>query len=43
MLSLFIRYAVSATGQRFAPALDFQPVPDVVAKAARNTVTKIHS
>jgi phosphate transport system substrate-binding protein len=42
-LSLFVRYAVSPTGQRFAPALDFQPVPKVVADAARRTVTKIHS
>jgi phosphate transport system substrate-binding protein len=42
-LSLFVRYAVSATGQRFAPALDFQPVPPVVAAAAKRTAAKIHS
>ena len=42
-LSLFVRYAVSATGQRFGPALDFQPVPKVVAAAAKRTVAKIHS
>jgi phosphate transport system substrate-binding protein len=42
-LQLFARYAISATGQRFAPALDFQPIPKVVSAAARRTIETIHS
>jgi phosphate transport system substrate-binding protein len=38
-----VLYAVSPTGQRFGPALDFQPVPTVVARAARHTLGFIHS
>jgi phosphate transport system substrate-binding protein len=41
-LKSLISYAVSSTGQRFGPALDFQTVPKVVAKAATKTAAKIH-
>jgi phosphate transport system substrate-binding protein len=42
-LQQFISYATSSTGQRFAPALDFQPIPSVVVSAARRTAATIHS
>jgi phosphate transport system substrate-binding protein len=42
-LQQFITYATSSTGQRFAPALDFQPIPSVVVSAARRTAATIHS
>lgn len=42
-LQQFVSYASSATGQRFGPALDFQPIPPVVSAAARRTILTIHS
>jgi phosphate transport system substrate-binding protein len=42
-LQQFVTYAASATGQRFAPALDFVPIPAVVYTAARKTILQIHS
>jgi phosphate transport system substrate-binding protein len=41
-LQQFIRYATTL-GQRFGRALDFQPIPKVVANAAARTVATIHS
>jgi phosphate transport system substrate-binding protein len=41
-LQQFVNYATSL-GQRFGPALDFQPIPSVVAAAARRTTATIHS
>ena len=40
-LARFIRYAVG-TGQRFGPALDFSPLPNVVKKAALKTAKSLH-
>src|SRR5262249_33753080 len=42
-LQQFVRYAASPTGQRFGPALDFQPIPKVVSAAAARTISQIHS
>jgi phosphate transport system substrate-binding protein len=42
-LQRFVTFAVSNVGQRFGPALDFQPVPSVVYTAARKTILAIHS
>jgi phosphate transport system substrate-binding protein len=42
-LQQFVSYAASSTGQRFAPALDFVPIPAVVYAAARRTINSIHS
>jgi phosphate transport system substrate-binding protein len=41
-LKTLVGYAVSGTGQRFGPALDFQPIPSVVSRAALNTLGQIH-
>jgi phosphate transport system substrate-binding protein len=37
-LSQFILYNMT-TGQKYGPALDFAPMPKVVLKAARNTLS----
>jgi phosphate transport system substrate-binding protein len=42
-LQQFVSYASSSVGQRFGPALDFQPIPPVVSAAARRTILTIHS
>jgi phosphate transport system substrate-binding protein len=42
-LKTLVAYATSVTGQRFGPALDFQPIPTVVRNAARKTAEQIHS
>jgi phosphate transport system substrate-binding protein len=41
LLRAFINYALGP-GQAFGPKLDFARLPGVVARAARNTVNKIH-
>ena len=41
-LTKFVNYAVTL-GQRFGPALDFQPIPKVVRNAASRTLATIHS
>ena len=40
-LKSFIYYALTG-GQQFAPALDFAPLPRVVANAAKGTINAIH-
>jgi phosphate transport system substrate-binding protein len=42
-LKALVVYATSSVGQRFGPALDFQPIPSVVFNAARGTLNQIHS
>jgi phosphate transport system substrate-binding protein len=41
-LKTLVGYAVSGTGQRFGPALDFQPIPTVVSRRALSTLSQIH-
>jgi phosphate transport system substrate-binding protein len=41
-LKAMVVYATSSVGQRFGPALDFQPIPTVVFNAARKTLNSIH-
>jgi phosphate transport system substrate-binding protein len=41
LLRSFVRYAIGP-GQAFASALDFAPLPGVVLRAAKRTVSKVH-
>lgn len=41
-LKQFVNYATTL-GQRFGPALDFQPIPAVVRSAAARTLNAVHS
>lgn len=40
-LRALVTYATSSVGQRFGPALDFQPIPRVVYDAARRTLASL--